>query len=135
METPILSGSWYSLHRCSCTPFLQNEIDGIGQPVPGADLCRLFAYMGAYCIAHINRSNLSHPYVRCFCLCRTVWPRPGLLSCSRLCRQQAHGPALRCWFAMCTTPHCSVLHIYEQPLSNITADRPDRTAVDKVRQR
>ena len=66
METPILSGSWYSLHRCSCTPSFQNEIGGIGQPVPGADLCRLFAYMGVYCIAHINRSNLSLPYVEMY---------------------------------------------------------------------
>lgn len=37
------------------------------QPIPGADLCRLFAYMAAYCIAHINRSNLSLPYVRWIC--------------------------------------------------------------------
>ena len=45
-------------------PFPPKRKQAIGQPVPGADLCRLLAYMGAYCIAHINRSNLSLPYVR-----------------------------------------------------------------------
>lgn len=43
----------------------KTQAGDIGQPVPGADLCRLLAYMGAYCIAHINRSNLSLPYARC----------------------------------------------------------------------
>lgn len=42
LETPILSGSWYSLHRSSWTLFLQNEIGGIGRPVLGTALCRLF---------------------------------------------------------------------------------------------
>lgn len=37
---------------------LQNKSGGIGQPVPGVDLCRPLAYMGAYCITHINHSNL-----------------------------------------------------------------------------
>ena len=48
--------------ECVATLPPECKISGIGQPVPGADLCRLFAYMGAYCIAHINRSNLSLPY-------------------------------------------------------------------------
>ena len=38
----------------------------MGQPVLGADLCRLLAYMGTYRIAHINRSNLLLPYVSAF---------------------------------------------------------------------
>ena len=44
----------------------KTQAGGIGQPVPGADLCRLLAYMGAYCIAHINRSNLLLPYAQYF---------------------------------------------------------------------
>ena len=50
------------LPECVATLPPECKISGIGQPVPGADLCRLFAYMAAYCIAHINRSNLSLPY-------------------------------------------------------------------------
>ena len=40
----------------------KRQAGGIVQPVSGADLCRLLAFMGAYRIAHINRSNLSLPY-------------------------------------------------------------------------
>ncbi len=39
----------------------KTQVGGIGQPIPSADLCRLFAYMGAYCIAHVKRSNLLLP--------------------------------------------------------------------------
>ena len=55
------------LPECVATLPPECKISGIGQPVPGADLCRLFAYMAAYCIAHINRSNLSLPYVPWIC--------------------------------------------------------------------
>lgn len=61
LETPILSGSRgtaYTKVRLYPHPS-KTQAGGIGQPVPGADLCHLLAYMGAYCIAHINRSNLS----------------------------------------------------------------------------
>ena len=54
------------LSECVATLPPKCKISSIGQPVPGADLCRLFAYMAAYCIAHINRSNLSLPYVPYF---------------------------------------------------------------------
>ena len=54
------------LSECVATLPPKCKISSIGQPVPGADLCRLFAYMAAYCIAHINRSNLSLPYVQLF---------------------------------------------------------------------
>ena len=55
-------------HKIAAAPHpSKTQAGGIGQPVPGADLCRLLAYMGAYCIAHINRSNLSLPYVRSTC--------------------------------------------------------------------
>lgn len=57
----------------------KTQAGDIGQPVPGADLCCLLAYMGVYCIAHINRSNLSFPYVRSICRCRTAvrrWLEP-----------------------------------------------------------
>ena len=59
------------LSECVATLPPKCKISSIGQPVPGADLCRLFAYMAAYCIAHINRSNLSLPYVSCSCSPRT----------------------------------------------------------------
>ena len=55
------------LPECVATLPPECKISGIGQPVPGADLCRLFAYMAAYCIAHINRSNLSLPYELTYC--------------------------------------------------------------------
>lgn len=62
-RNPCFAGSWYSPHKSVVIPFpSKTQAGGIGQPVPGADLCRLLAYMGAYCIAHINRSNLSLPY-------------------------------------------------------------------------
>lgn len=64
LGTPVLSGSRYSLHKSAAIPHpSKTQAGGIGQSVPGADLCRLLAYMGAYCIAHINRSNLSLLYV------------------------------------------------------------------------
>lgn len=63
LGTPVLSGSRYNLHKSAAIPHpSKTQAGGIGQSVPGADLCRLLAYMGAYCIAHINRSNLSLPY-------------------------------------------------------------------------
>ena len=79
LETPVLSGSQYSPHKSAAAPLpSKTQAGGIGQPVPGADLCRLLAYMGAYCIAHINRSNLSLPYARCSLIRQTVLPRHGL---------------------------------------------------------
>ena len=58
----VLSGSWYSPHKNSAIPRpAKTQVGGIGQPIPSADLCRLFAYMGAYCIAHVKRSNLLLP--------------------------------------------------------------------------
>ena len=68
LGTPVLSGSRYSLHKSAAIPHpSKTQAGGIGQPVPGADLCRLLACMGVYCIAHINRSNLSLPYARWIC--------------------------------------------------------------------
>ena len=52
----------------------KTQSGGIGQPVPGADLCRLIACMGAYCIAHINRSNLLLPYVPYSSISQTFSP-------------------------------------------------------------
>lgn len=78
LETPVLSGSRYSPRKSAAAPLpSKTQTGGIGQPVPGADLCRLLILMGAYCIAHINRSNLSLPYGR-WC-CGTGNPR----SCNR----------------------------------------------------
>ena len=63
LETPVLSGSRYSPRKSAAAPLpSKTQTGGIGQPVPGADLCRLLILMGAYCIAHINRSNLSLLY-------------------------------------------------------------------------
>ena len=84
LGTPVLSGSRYSLHKSAAIPHpSKTQAGGIGQPVPGADLCRLLAYMGAYCIAHINRSNLSLPYGRSIWRRRTVWRRRGRWRCWR----------------------------------------------------
>ena len=55
------------LSECVVTLPPKCKISGIDQPVPGTDLCRLFAHMVAYSIAHINRSNLSLPYGRWTC--------------------------------------------------------------------
>lgn len=78
LETPVLSGSQYSPHKSAAAPLpSKTQAGGIGQPVPGADLCRLLAYMGAYCIAHINRSNLSLPYGRWTWRCRIFGRTPG----------------------------------------------------------
>ena len=55
------------LSECVATLPPKCKIGGIGQPIPGADLCRLFSYMAAYCIAHINRSNLSLLYALWIC--------------------------------------------------------------------
>ena len=62
------------LSECVATLPPKCKISSIGQPVPGADLCRLFAYMAAYCIAHINRSNLSLPYVPYSSISQTFSP-------------------------------------------------------------
>ena len=79
LGTPVLSESRYSLHKSAAIPHpSKTQAGGIGQPVPGADLCRLLACMGAYCIAHINRSNLSLPYVPLILKCRIFWLYPGL---------------------------------------------------------
>ena len=68
LETPVLPGSRYSPHKSAAATLpYKTQSGGIGQPVPGADLCRLIAYMGAYCIAHINRSNLSLLYAPWTC--------------------------------------------------------------------
>ena len=68
LETPVLSGSQYSPHKSAAAPLpSKTQAGGIGQPVPGADLCRLLSHMGVYCIAHINRSNLLLLYVRWIC--------------------------------------------------------------------
>ena len=84
LETPVLSGSRYIPHKSAAAPLpSKTQAGGIGQPVPGADLCRLLAYMGAYCIAHINRSNLSLPYVRWILICRTPAPQNGRWLCFR----------------------------------------------------
>ncbi len=65
------------LPECVATLPPECKISGIGQPVPGADLCRLFAYMAAYCIAHINRSNLSLPYAPWIWRCGTPLRSPA----------------------------------------------------------
>ena len=82
LETPVLSGSQYSPHKSAAAPLpSKTQAGGIGQPVPGADLCRLLAYMGAYCIAHINRSNLSLPYAPWTCLSQTASQSAARLRC------------------------------------------------------
>ena len=70
-------------HKIAATPLpSKTQAGGIGQPVPGADLCRLLACMGVYCIAHINRSNLLLLYVPWTCLCQTSSRSPSPLSLS-----------------------------------------------------
>ena len=62
---PLFCRETGATHKIAAAPHpSKTQAGGIGQPVPGADLCRLLAYMGAYCIAHINRSNLLLLYVR-----------------------------------------------------------------------
>ena len=105
LGTPVLSGSRYSLHKSAAIPHpSKTQAGGIGQPVPGADLCRLLAYMGAYCIAHINRSNLLLPYAPCFWRCRSAWPPRGRWHCFPRSTSPVRTLAPLCSFASCTTP-------------------------------
>jgi len=94
LGTPVLSESRYSLHKSAAIPHpSKTQAGGIGQPVPGANLCRLLACMGAYCIAHINRSNLSLPYARWICCTRRPAPPPAPSRCAPQCILPAARPA------------------------------------------
>ena len=95
LGTPVLSESRYSLHKSAAIPHpSKTQAGGIGQPVPGANLCRLLACMGAYCIAHINRSNLSLPYVRWTCCSRRPAPPPARCPHAPRCTLPAAAPAV-----------------------------------------
>ena len=97
LETPVLSGSRYSPHKSTTAPHpSKTQAGGIGQPVPGADLCRLLSLMGAYCIAHTNRSNLSLPYEPYSLICRISLLRLSPWPLSPVCNGQALMPVLLC---------------------------------------
>ena len=60
---PLFCREVGATHKIAAAPHpSKTQAGGMGQPVLGADLCRLLAYMGTYRIAHINRSNLLLPY-------------------------------------------------------------------------